>query len=85
MSANVNGILNKKISLQFNISQIKPEIIILQETKIKRKSQITLKGYRTFSTVGGDSGGGVLIACLCSLDPVLIFEGNSESEVLVVL
>ena len=40
MSANVNGILNKKISLEFNVSQIKPEIIIVQETKIKRKSQI---------------------------------------------
>ena len=51
LSANVNSIINKKISLQFNIDQIKPEIIILQETKLKRKSQLTLLGYRVFSLI----------------------------------
>ena len=84
MSANVNGICNKMISLQFNIEQLKPEIIILQETKQRRKARIKLPGYRVFELIRGDNGGGLLIACLSALEPVQIFEGNQECEVLVV-
>ena len=71
-------------SLKFNIEQLNPHIIVIQETKVKRKSQIELKGYRCYPTVRGDSGGGILIACIAALDPVLIHEGDSECEVLVV-
>ena len=63
---------------------IKPQVIVIQETKIKRKSQIDLTGYKCFPTVRGDNGGGVLIACIRSLDPVLIHEGDAECEVMVV-
>ena len=49
-------------SLLFNISNIKPEIIVIQETKCKRKGQITLNGYRLFELPRGDNGGGLLIA-----------------------
>ena len=84
MSANANSLKNKMISLKFNIQQLHPHIIVIQETKIKRKSQIELHGYRSYPTVRGDNGGGLLIACLSSLDPVLIFEGDVECEVLVV-
>ena len=72
------------MSLRFNIEEIKPQIIMIQETKIKRKSQINIEGYTTFPTVRGDSGGGVLISCLTSLNPVLIFEGDCECEILVI-
>ena len=84
MSANANSLKNKLTSLKFNIAQLHPHIIVVQETKIKRKSQIELSGYQTYPTIRGDSGGGIMIACLSSLDPVLIFEGDAESEVLVV-
>ena len=72
------------MSLRFNIEEIKPQIIMIQETKIKRKSQIDIEGYTTFPTVRGDCGGGVLISCLTSLNPVLIFEGDCECEILVI-
>ena len=84
MSGNANSLKNKLTSLKFNIAQLHPHIIIIQETKIKRKSQIKLNGYETYQTVRGDHGGGLLIACLSSLDPVLIHEGDAECEVLVV-
>ena len=71
-------------SLKFNIDVLKPNIIIIQETKIKNKSLLTLDGYRCFATVRGDSGGGLLIACLSAHKPTLIFEGDCECEVLVV-
>ena len=34
--------------------------------------------------IRGDNDGGMLISCLVSLDPVLVYEGDSECEVLVV-
>jgi hypothetical protein len=83
-SANSNSLKNKITSLKFNIGQLNPHIIVIQETKFKRKSQIELQGYRCFQTIRGDSGGGLLIACVVALDPVLIHEGDPECEVLVV-
>ena len=43
-AANANSIKNKTISLKFNIDVIKPHIVIIQETKLKRKSQIEIDG-----------------------------------------
>ena len=82
-SANANSIKNKMDSLKFNIDLLNLHVIIIQETKLKNKS-IKIDGYRCFATVRGDCGGGILIACKSSLVPVLIFEGTSECEVLVV-
>ena len=72
------------LSFKFIMEQLKPHVVVIQETKLKRKSQFKIDGYTTFPTVRGDSGGGLLVSCLCSLDPVLIFEGTCECEVLVV-
>ena len=83
-SANANSLKNKKASLKFNISILQPHVVVIQETKLKRKSQISLKGYRCFPTIRGDNGGGLLIACRCDLKPVQIFEGESECQILVV-
>ena len=83
-SANANSLKNKMTSLLFNIDLLKPSIIVIQETKIKNKSKLKINGYRCFATTRGDSGGGLLIACLLALDPTLIFEGDCECEVLVV-
>ena len=58
MSANANSLKNKITSLKFNISQLHPHIIVIQETKIKRKSQVKLEGYEVYPTVRGDCGGG---------------------------
>ncbi len=84
MAANANSLKNKVSSLLFNIEQLKPQIIVIQETKFKKKNQIELKGYRVFPTIRGDNGGGILIACLTSLEPVLVHEGDSENEFIVV-
>ena len=71
-------------SLKFIASLINPHVIVIQETKSKTKSQNTLEGYRCFSTIRGDNGGGIFIACKSGLDPVQIYEGDSQCEVLVV-
>ena len=72
------------VSLKFVIDQLRPHIVVIQETKLKRKSMMKLKGYRCYPTVRGDSGGGLMVACLAALDPVLVYEGDSECEVLAV-
>ena len=84
LSANSNSLKNKLESLKFNMAIIKPHIIVIQETKAKRKGQFDLKGYRQYETVRGDNGGGLLLACISSIQPVLIFEGECECEILVV-
>ena len=63
---------------------LKPHVVIIQETKLKRKSLANFKGYKPFATIRGDSGGGLLVVCTNSINPVQIFEGDCECEVLVV-
>ena len=50
MSANANSLKNKMSSLRFNISMLKPQVVVIQETKIKRKSQIDLAGILFFES-----------------------------------
>ena len=83
-SANANSLKNRMDSLRFNIDLLRPSVIIIQETKLKRKNQCELKGYKCFMTLRGDSGGGLLLACHERLEPTLIYEGDSECEVLSV-
>ena len=84
LSANANSLKNKIDSLRFNVSLLKPDIIVIQETKFKREYQGLLEGYRCFNTIRGDSGRGVLIAVRSTLKPARIYEGDSECEVLTV-
>ena len=83
-SANANSIKNKLDSLRFIISTINPDVIAIQETKLKRKTQVSLPGFKCFPTLRGDNGGGVLIACRNTFKPVLIHEGVTECEIIVI-
>ena len=57
----------------------------LAENVRRRKGKIELKGYRIFETVrGSNSGGGLLNACLASLEPLQVHEGDDECELLVI-
>ena len=84
LSANANSLKNKVLSLKFTIEQLKPHIVVIQEAKLKRKSLVDLQGYKPFITIRGDSGGGIFVACLAILNPVLVFEGDLECEVVVI-
>ena len=85
ISANANSLKNKIMSLKFNMDLIKPHIVVIQETKIKRKSQLHFEGYRPFATLRGDNGGGLLVACLNSLNAVLVIQvvlGNRNIRII---
>lgn len=85
IGANANGLKAKKESLFNIINEIKPSIITIQETKLRKSGQIKIPGYQNFERVRtGISGGGLLTSVLEDLNPVLIATSNDEAEIITV-
>ena len=85
IGSNAAGLKQKMYSLQSKIQQFQPACIFIQETKLYKKGQISLDGFQCFEHVRVNSkGGGLLLAIHKSFDPVLIYEGNDDVEILVV-
>ena len=87
VGVNANGISSKLKSLDHIISNLKPSLICLQETKVKRGGRIKVesKDYVTFELVRKESGGGGLATMVkADLSPVWVSEGDDTTEVLVV-
>ena len=78
------SLLNKKNSLFSLIDKFRPGMILLQETKFKRKNSMRIPNYTVFEYVRKDSnGGGLLTAVHNSLEPMFVAEGE-DVEVIVV-
>ena len=72
-------------SLKNNIDQLKPAVIMLQETKLYQKNSIKIKNYDTFELIrNSKEGGGLAISTHHSLEAVLVSEGNIDAETLTV-
>ena len=85
IGTNAAGLKTKMPSLNSKIEKFQPGCIFIQETKLYRKGQITIDDFEVFEHVRTKSqGGGLLTAVKKSFDPVLIFEGDDEIELLVV-
>ena len=81
---NCAGISNKKDSLTNMIDKFCPGVLMLQETKCKKKNTVKLDEYTVFEHLRNESsGGGLLTAVHSSLHPVCVGDGG-EVEVLVV-
>ena len=65
MHANVNGIRGRKTELENYLSELKPHVVLLNETKLCGKPVPRLSGYKTAAlrdrTVDKTHGGGVCI------------------------
>ena len=84
IGTNANGILSKKDSLFQIINHLKPSVICLQETKLKRKGILKIQDYEIFENIrSNNNGGSLMTAVFNNLEPVLISEDN-EAEILVV-
>ena len=82
---NAAGLKQKMYSLLSKIEKFQPACIFIQETKLYKKGQLKLEGFQCFEQVRVKSkGGGLLLAVHESFDPVLIFEGNDDMEILIV-
>jgi hypothetical protein len=84
IGTNAAGLLNKKESLLRNVKVFNPGVILIQETKAKRKNKIKLENYVTFEYVRKDRGGGGLLTAIHkNLKPVSI-GSDDDNEVIVV-
>ena len=64
---------------------MKPSIITIQETKLRKPGQIRIPGYQNFERVRtGTKGGGLLTSILEDLNPVLISTGKDDIEIITV-
>ena len=59
---NIDGLLSKSNSLKSIISHLKPDIIMLCETKLSAKKNYNLEGYTTFQKNKNVHNGGLIIA-----------------------
>ena len=82
--SNAAGLLSKQESLLHIVENLKPAVIMIQETKMKRKNKVKIDNYITFEHVRSDrNGGGLLTAIHSNLNPVGM-GSEDENEVLVV-
>ena len=64
IGTNTAGLLNKKESLHRAIEILSPSVIMVQETKARRKNKIKLKDYVTFEHLRPEKGGGGLFTAV---------------------
>ena len=84
ISNNCASITNKKDSLDNLVNKFMPGVVILQETKCRRKNTINLQNYSFFVHLRkGNTGGGLLTAVHNNLNPICVSDGG-EIEVIVV-
>ena len=80
LGVNVNGIRGKWASFKNVISNIKPLVWNIQETKCMKEGGLKLNGFRVFEQVRTKQDGGVGLALGCSikLSPVLTRYGGDQ-------
>ena len=85
MGTNANGLKAKKASLENTINFFSaPSVITIQETKLRQNGIIKLDGYQIFEMHREGLGGGLLTAVKHELDPVLIYQSEETSEIMIV-
>ena len=71
--SNPRGIRSKELSLQATVNKMKPDIIILVETRLVKKNTIKINGYENVITRNRNTdGGGLLVAKRNNLDSKLV-------------
>ena len=72
---NANGIMSKKESFLHWLQNDNPQVVMVQETKAKRKNQFNVPGYKFFEEPRkGKGGGGLMIGVRKDIDgePVVV-------------
>ena len=85
MGVNSAGISSKLHSLKSVVKSLKPSVIFIEETKLKRPGKLKLENFIIYELNRKNrSGGGLAICVIEELKPVWISEGDDTTEVLVV-
>ena len=85
LGVNAAGIRSKFNTFKKVITELKPSLFFLEETKVKDVGKIKLENYIIFELVRQDRGGGGLaLGCDKDLNPVWVREGDDMVEALSV-
>ena len=85
VGTNSNCLTMKKESLFYLFEVFQPSAVLIQETMLQRKGQISIPGYQIFEKVRENMGGGGLLTAISSnYAPVLISNVECVSEILTV-
>ena len=88
VGVNAAGIKSKMISFEKVLSDLKPGVVFLQETKSKQQGNIVKSSsiYESYELIRkSKSGGGLFIGVAKELNPAWLAEGNDDIEFLSVM
>ena len=76
---NTAGLTGKMDSLKRVVQVFSPGVVMLQETKLKKKGTIKLKGFKVFENLRENKEGGGLMSIMHeNINPVMIPEDHNE-------
>ena len=86
LGVNAAGLKSKMLTFKKVLENLNPSIAFIEETKYKEEGKLKLDNYMIFELVreSKDGGGGLAIACMEDLKPVMTRKGNDEVEALTV-
>ena len=87
LGVNAGGLRPKLSTLITILSELKPSVFLIEETKYKEEGKLKLNSnYVIFESVrkSKDGGGGLAVGCDKSLHPVFLREGDGNVEALSV-
>ena len=71
-------------SLKSKVDKFNAGCVFIQETKLYSKGQVNIDGFTPFEHVRKTRRGGGLLLLICkSFDPVLVYEGDDDTELIV--
>ena len=85
MGVNAGGLRPKLLTLKKVLSELKPSVFMVEETKFKEVGKLKLENYVIFEKVRKSrDGGGLAIGCIPELCPVWVKEGEDPVEALTI-
>jgi hypothetical protein len=81
LGVNAAGLRSKLLTFRKIISELKPSVFFIEESKYKEEGKLKLENYVIFELVREHKeGGGLALGCVKELKPVLVRKGNDDIE-----
>ena len=85
VGVNAAGLGNKLFTFKKMLSELKPSVFFVEETKFKEEGKLKLDNFVIFELVRETKeGGGLALGCVKELNPVLVRKGDDEVEAMSV-
>ena len=86
LGVNANGLKPRLITFKKVLSELKPSVFFVEESKFKDEGQLKIENYVIFEQTREtrDGGGGLALGCVKELNPVLVRKGGDEVEAMSV-